>query len=66
MKAAVSIQFAGKDYSTEKLVEIAKDVWKYDLGRKEEEFETVELYVKPEENAVYYVINKEVTGNFAI
>ena len=66
VKAALSIQFAGKDYTAEKLVEIAKDVWKYDLGRKEEEFQTVELYVKPEESAVYYMINGETTGNFAI
>ena len=27
---------------------------------------TVELYVKPEESSVYYVINGDVTGSFAI
>jgi len=26
----------------------------------------VELYVKPEESVVYYVINGDITGNFAI
>lgn len=69
-KAAVSevvnVQFAGKSYTTEELVKIAKDVWKYDLGKKEEDFKTVELYVKPEESLAYYVINGDVTGNFAI
>ena len=63
---SVTIQFSGKSYSTEELVNIAKDVWKYDLGLNENTFETVELYVKPEENRVYYVINGSVTGNFAI
>ena len=66
VKAVVSVQFAGKDYSTERLVEIAKDVWQYDLGQKAEDFKTAELYVKPEESAVYYVINGEVSGKFEI
>ena len=64
--AEVEIQFSGKEYTTEKLVAIAKDVWQYDLGGKPEEFKTVKLYVKPEESAVYYVINGETTGSFAI
>lgn len=66
VKEAVSIQFDGKAYTTEDLVKIAKDVWKYDLKKKVSDFESVELYVKPEESLVYYVINGDVTGNFAI
>ncbi len=64
--ASISVQFAGKEYKTEDFVKIAKDVWQYDLGKKVADFKSVELYVKPEESAVYYVINGEVTGNFAI
>ena len=52
--------------TAEDLVKIAKDVWKYDLNQKEEDFKSVELYVKPEESVVYYVINGEVQGNFGI
>ena len=66
VKANISVQFSGKEYKTEDFVKIAKDVWQYDLGKKVADFKTVDLYVKPEENAVYYVINGEVTGNFAI
>ena len=66
IKQTVSVQFSGKSYSTEDLVKIAKDVWVYDLDGKEKDFKSVDLYVKPEENSVYYVINKEVTGSFAI
>lgn len=47
-------------------MKIAKDVWKYDLGKNEADFKDVELYVKPEESSVYYVINGDVTGSFAI
>lgn len=66
VKAVVNFQFAGKSYTTEDLVKIAKDVWKYDLGKKVADLKTVELYVKPEENQAYYVINGEVTGSFGI
>ncbi len=62
----VNIQFAGKSYTVEDLEKIAKDVWQYDLNRKISDFKSVELYVKPEESVVYYVINGEVTGSFAI
>ena len=66
VKEAVHIQFGGKSYASEDLVKIAKDVWVYDLNQEEKNFKSVELYVKPEENIVYYVINGEVQGNFNI
>lgn len=64
--AAVTLQFSGKSYTTEDLVKIARDVWEYDLNGKVEAFKSVELFVKPEENTVYYVINGEVRGSFGI
>lgn len=64
--AVVHLQFAGKSYTTEDLVKSAKDVWQYDLNQKPEDFKKVALYVKPEENLVYYVINDDVSGNFYI
>ena len=47
-------------------MKIAKDVWKYDLKQKAGDLTSVELYVKPEEQAVYYVMNGEFTGSFVI
>ena len=66
VKETIHVQFSGKTYSTEELVKIAKDVWKYDLKKKVGDFKDVELYVKPEESIVYYVINGEEKGHFAI
>lgn len=66
IKTNVNLQFAGRTYSTEELIGIAKDVWKYDLNQKASDFKTVDLYVKPEENKTYYVINGEYTGSFFI
>lgn len=66
VKETVHVQFSGKTYTTEDLVKIAKDVWKYDLKKKVGDFKAVELYVKPEESIVYYVINGEERGHFSI
>ena len=66
MKSALHIQFSGKSYSQEELEKMAKDVWKYDLKQKARELTSIDLYVKPEENMVYYVMNQEFTGSFYI
>ena len=66
LKSEISVQFGGKSYSQEDLLKLAKDVWKYDLKQKAAGLTRIELYVKPEENMVYYVMNKETTGSFYI
>jgi hypothetical protein len=62
----VNFQFSGKSYTPDDLLKSCKDVWKYDLGGKEEDLKSIELYVKPEENTTYYVINGDITGSFFI
>lgn len=66
VKGVVNFQFRGKSYTPDDLLKSCKDVWKYDLGGKEEDLKTIELYVKPEENTTYYVINGDITGSFFI
>ena len=66
VKEEVNFQFSGKSYTSEDLIKITRDVWKYDLNGKEEDIKSIELYVKPEENTAYYVINGDVTGSFFI
>ena len=65
-KAVLYVQFSGKSYAQEELVKMAQDVWKYDLKQKVRELASIELYVKPEENKVYYVMNQKFTGDFSI
>ncbi len=66
VKVSMNVQFGGKSYTTEDLVKIAKDVWKYDLKQKAMDFKSVELYVKPEDGMAYYVINGKEAGSFYI
>lgn len=66
MKSEITIQFAGKSYTQDDLMKIAKDVWRFDLKQKATDLVSVELYVKPEESLVYYVFNGTECGSFAI
>ncbi len=66
VKETISIQFAGKDYTTEQLVKSAKDIWEFDLKKDPADFKEVQLYVKPEEAKAYYVINGTESGSFDI
>ncbi|MFI3199984.1 MAG: DUF6465 family protein [Eubacteriales bacterium] len=66
LKESMVIEFSGKTYTQAELVKIAKDVWRYDLKNKVSDFKEVELYVKPEEAMVYYIINKKISGSFMI
>lgn len=66
VKNSITLELNGYSYTEESLVQSAKDVWVYDLGRDVEDFKSVELYVKPEDKAVYYVINGEVKGSYAL
>ena len=66
VKELVKVEFAGKSYTNEDFVKIAKDVWVYDLQKEASQMKSLELYVKPEEALVYYVVNGEITGSFAI
>ena len=56
------LQFAGKEYSEKELMKKVKEVWTKELKHKVGELKDVKLYLKPEESAAYYVINKDTTG----
>ena len=65
-KNTITLEFKGNKYTEASLVQSAKDVWVYDLGKDIKDFKSVDLFVKPEDNTVYYVINGDVTGGFAL
>ena len=65
-KNTITLEFNGQSYTEDDLIRNAKNVWVYDLGRDVKEFKSAELYVKPQDKAVYYVINGEVTGSFGL
>lgn len=67
VKSTITLELAAdRQYTNESLMNILKDVWKYDLKKKVSDIKTVEMYVKPYEGSVYYKVNGEVEGEFNI
>ncbi len=63
-KKNVVIQYQGRERSEKHLLElIYQDVM--GKGVNEAEIEDVDVYVKPEEQTVFYVINKKIEGQIA-
>lgn len=60
--AEVYVQFLGREVSTKDVLKNVKKIWTDEMGKKEKDIKDIKLYIKPEENKAYYVINGDVTG----
>ena len=67
-KETFIVQFRGREVSKETIEHRFQDVWTKDCGRKIGEVKSVAFYVKPEDSAVYFVVNgeEEDRGSFPI
>ena len=66
VKESVYLQYLGKEINQADLMNQVKDIWTKQLKNKAADLKSIALYIKPEENMVYYVINDDVTGSIAL
>ncbi len=66
LKETVLMQWYGKEVNKDDLMKQVKEIWTKQMKKKVGEMKTVTIYLKPEENMAYYVINEEVSGNIAL
>ena len=59
VKETVFVQFAGAEYSLDDVKANVKKAWMAETGKKESDIKDIQIYVKPEEHAAYYVVNGE-------
>ena len=64
--AEVYVQFMGREVYTKNILSNIKRIWTDEMGKKEKDLKDIKIYIKPEENKAYYVINGDVTGSFFI
>ena len=62
MKTNIFVEYCGKQTEDKAMIAAVKKAWT-DAGNKVGDMKTLQLYIKPEENAVYYVINETETGS---
>ncbi len=61
----VYVQFAGKEVLTSALTELVTEKW-VAMGHRASSIKALDLYVKPEDGAAYYVINGKETGKIEL
>ena len=64
MKKTLFVQYDGKQVEEKEIVASVKAAWT-EAGNKVGDIKTMEVYVNPEEDAVYYVINEAESGKVA-
>lgn len=62
VKVNTYIQYMGREVEEKTMIAAVKKAWTKS-GRKVGEIKSMDLYIKPEESAVYYVINGIDTGS---
>ena len=55
------VEYGGKQAEDKAMIASVKKQWT-EKGNKVSDIKTMDLYVKPEENTVYYVINQTESG----
>ena len=66
VKETVYLQYLGKEINKDDLMKAVKEIWTIEMKNKVSDLKSVTLYIKPEENMAYYVINNDVTGSIAL
>lgn len=65
MKVNQYLQYHGKEIQMTELEKRVKDAWK-EQGNLVKDLQTIDLYVKVEENTCYYVVNGSVSGSIPV
>lgn len=65
MKSTMNFEFAGNTVESKEIIASAKKIW-VEAGNKVKDLAQLDLYIKPEENMVYYVFNGEENGSFPL
>lgn len=63
-KKNITIQYQGIDHNEENILALIKE----DLSKQgiaDSDIDLVDIYIKPEEQKVFYVVNKNINGNIA-
>ena len=61
VKTTFVVQAANKEVSMEEAITRVKEAW-VATGNNDADIKEIAVYVKPEESAIYYVVNGDVTG----
>jgi hypothetical protein len=62
----VELQYSYKHVTYDELVQNSKNHFQFEMGGNVDEIKTLSIYVKPAEDAAYYVVNDKVQGRIGL
>lgn len=65
-KKSFFVQWMGNSFSQDEIEKRVKKAWMKDFKKKAGDLKDMQIYVKVEENAAYYVINGEDNGRLEL
>lgn len=65
-KTTLVLQYYGREYTDAEIIEKVKEAYVAESGKKLATIKELNVYVKPEENAAYYVVNGKVAGRIEL
>lgn len=63
MKSTLFVEHYGRQINDKAMIDAAKAIWT-GAGNKVKDIRSLDLYAKPEEHRIYFVINGEFTSDF--
>ncbi|RDU25171.1 DUF6465 family protein [Anaerosacchariphilus polymeriproducens] len=65
MKTQIFIEHNQNRLGSKEICDKVKTLW-VETGNKIKEINSLNIYIKPEDNMIYYVINENFTGSFPL
>ena len=65
IKVKAIVEYYGKQVEEKDMIANVKKAWTKAYGKKVGDIKSIDIYIKPEEGAVYYVVNGTDTGAVA-
>lgn len=65
MKTQIFIQHNGTQLGNKEICDQVKNLW-VEAGNKIKEITSLNIFIKPEDNMIYYVVNENFTGGFPL
>jgi hypothetical protein len=59
----ITLQYQGRDVKTADLEARVREIWEKEYGKAADDLRKIDLYLKPEDNAAYFVLNGSYTGH---
>ena len=66
VKTNIVLQYGDRNVTYDTIVTNAKNNYQYEMGGNVDEITKLSIYVKPDEDAAYYVVNDKVQGRIGL